>query len=186
MPWWWECSTRGWIASPWRRWGGWAVSGGWLSFFSILVRFVLTVGTALALVATTGMNRLGAGLQRLGVPSVFVTQLLFLYRYLFVVADEGSRLARSVHVRAGRGRALSLRVYGSLLGNLLIRSMDRAGRVYGAMVARGFAGDVHVLESARFCGADALFIAGWSVFFVVARRWNLAELLGRIVSGAGL
>jgi cobalt/nickel transport system permease protein len=64
--------------------GPFAITGGWLSFASIMLRFVLTVGAALALVACTGMYRLGAGLERLGVPSLFVVQVLFLYRYLFV------------------------------------------------------------------------------------------------------
>jgi cobalt/nickel transport system permease protein len=113
---------------------------------------VLTVGAALILVACTGMYRLGAGLERLGVPQLFVTQLLFLYRYLFVVADEGSRMVRSVRLRSAGAEGLSLRVYGSLVGHLLLRSMDRAERVHRAMVARGFDGEVRTLEPGRFRG----------------------------------
>lgn len=165
--------------------GPWLVSGGWLSFASILIRFTLTVSAALVLVASTGMYRLGAGLERLGVPGLFVTQLLFLYRYLFVVADEGSRLVRSVNVRAGGAGALSLRVYGSLVGHLLLRSMDRAERVYRAMSSRGFEGDVRLLEPGRFRPADAWFIAGWLLFFGVARVWNLAGVLGGWLMGVG-
>ena len=63
------------------------LTGGWVSCVSIMIRFVLTVGAALVLVACTGMHRLGAGMEQLGVPRVFVMQLLFLYRYLFVVSD---------------------------------------------------------------------------------------------------
>ncbi|HPG01028.1 MAG TPA: energy-coupling factor transporter transmembrane component T, partial [Kiritimatiellia bacterium] len=44
------------------------ITGGWLSFASIMLRFALTVGAALALVACTGMYRLAAGLEQLGVP----------------------------------------------------------------------------------------------------------------------
>jgi cobalt/nickel transport system permease protein len=163
--------------------GGWVITGGWLSFASILVRFVLTVGAALILVACTGMYRLGAGLERLGVPQLFVTQLLFLYRYLFVVADEGSRMVRSVRLRSAGAEGLSLRVYGSLVGHLLLRSMDRAERVHRAMVARGFDGEVRTLDPGRFRATDALFVAGWLAFFAVARLWNLAELSGRWLTG---
>lgn len=164
--------------------GGWVITGGWLSFASILVRFVLTVGAALVLVACTGMYRLGAGLERLGVPQLFVTQLLFLYRYLFVVADEGARMIRSVRLRSAGAESLSLRVYGSLVGHLLLRSMDRAERVHRAMVARGFDGEVRLLEPGRFRWTDTLFVVGWLVFFAVARVWNLAELSGRWLTGA--
>jgi len=162
--------------------GALGVPGGWLSFASILLRFLLTVWAALALVACTGMNRLGAGLGRLGVPRVFVVQLLFLYRYLFVVSDEGGKMLRSVEMRAERGRPLRLRAYGPLLGTLLLRSMDRAERVYRAMAARGFEGEIRELERPSFHFEDTLFVVGWLTFFIAARVWNLADGLGLLLT----
>ncbi len=163
--------------------GSCVITGGWLSFTSILLRFLLTVSAALILVACTGMYRLGAGLEQLGVPRVFVTQLLMLHRYLFVVADEGARMVRSVRVRAPGAAALTLRVYGSLVGHLLLRSLDRADRVHRAMVARGFCGEVRTLEPARFRINDVWFVLGWLTFFALARAYNLSGLLGRVWSG---
>lgn len=159
-----------------------AISGGWVSFGSLLFRFLLTVGAALALVACTGMNRLGAALERLGVPRVFVVQLLFLYRYLFVVSDQAVKMKRSADLRSA-GRPLRLRVYGAMVGHLLLRSMDRAGRVYRAMVARGFDGEVRVLRPSAFRWPDAVFVAGCLLLFVSARVWNLAEGFGRLLTG---
>lgn len=160
------------------------ITGGWLSFASILLRFVLTVWAALALVACTGMFRLAADLDRLGLPRVFVVQLLFLYRYLFVVADEGSRMARGVAMRAGGRSALRLRGYGSLVGHLLLRSMDRAERVHRAMVARGFEGELRVLRPSPFRVADGFFVLVCLAAFLAARVWNLPVALGRFVLGA--
>lgn len=168
---------------PLAQLGPWVVTSGWLSFASIMTRFVLTVGAALVLVACTGMYRLGAGLERLGLPRVFATQLLFLYRYLFVVAEEGVTLRRSVELRSGGVRALAVRTYGSLVGHLLLRSMDRADRIHRAMVARGFDGEVRLLQPGRFGAREVFFVAGWLAFFAVARRWNLADLLGRALTG---
>lgn len=159
------------------------ISGGWVSFASTMFRFVLTVGAALSLVACTGMHRLGAGLEQLGVPRVFVMQLLFLYRYLFVVADEVLKMRRGVELRSGGARSLRLRVYGSLVGHLLMRSMDRAERIYRAMVARGFDGEVRLMHSSSFHPADWLFIAGCLAFFLAARTWNLANGLGLLLTG---
>jgi cobalt/nickel transport system permease protein len=149
-----------------------------------MFRFVLTVGAALALVACTGMYRLGAGLEQLGVPRVFVMQLLFLYRYLFVVADEGLKMMRGVELRAGGRRSLRLRVYSSLIGHLLLRSMDRAERVYRAMVARGFDGEIRVLRRSSFGWTDWAFVCGCLAFFVIARSHNLANGLGLLVTGS--
>jgi len=164
--------------------GSWVITGGWLSFASIMARFALTVGAALALVACTGMHRLGAALEKLGVPRVFVTQLLFLYRYLFVVSDQGVKMARGVELRSAGPGSLGLRVYGSLVGHLLLRAMDRAERVHRAMLARGFDGHIRVLDRPCFRWTDWAFVCGWLAFFGAARAWNLADLLGRGVTGA--
>jgi cobalt/nickel transport system permease protein len=162
-----------------------AISGGWVSFGSIMFRFLLTVGAALALVACTGMNRLGAALERLGVPRVFVVQLLFLYRYLFVISDQAGKMKRSAEMRSS-GHPLRLRVYSSMIGHLLLRAMDRAERVYRAMVARGFDGEVRILRPSSFGWPDTLFVAGCIIFFVSARLWNLADAFGRLLTRGAL
>lgn len=159
------------------------ISAGWVSFASILIRFVLTVSAALILIASTGIHRLCAGLERMGVPALFAVQVLFLYRYLFVIGDEALRMTRSVRIRsAGPGKP-TLRTYGSLAGTLLIRSMDRAQRVYRAMVSRGFDGQVRMLRRSRPGWGDVLFLFGWSVFFLLVRFGNPAAVLGRQLTG---
>lgn len=165
--------------------GSVTISGGWVSFGSIMFRFLLTVGAALALVACTGMNRLGAALEQMGVPRVFVVQLLFLYRYLFVVSDQATKMKRSAQIRSS-GRPLRLRVYGSMIGHLLLRSMDRAERVYRAMVARGFDGEVRVLHPSSLRWWDAVFAIACVLLFVSARVWNLADGFGRLLTGGAL
>ena len=160
-----------------------AITGGWLSFASIMLRFLLTVWAALALVACTGMFRLATGLEQLGIPRVFVVQLLFLYRYLFVVADEGARMTRSVDLRAAGKSALRLRVYGSLIGHLLLRSMDRAERVYRAMVSRGFDGEIRVMRRSSFRVSDWCFVCGCLACFLAGRAWNLAAGIGLLFTG---
>lgn len=160
-----------------------AVTGGWVSFVSIMLRFLLTVSAALVLMACTGMYRMGAGLERLGVPRVFVVQLLFLYRYLFVVSNEAIKMVRSFKLRSNGRRTLPFRVYASLAGHLLVRSMDRADRVHRAMVARGFDGEIHVLRQTVFRWSDAAFVFGCVGLFLTARVWNVVEVLGRLLTG---
>lgn len=165
--------------------GSVVITGGWVSFASIMFRFVLTVGAALALVACTGMNRLGAALERLGVPRVFVVQLLLLHRYLFVVSDQAAMMKRSAEMRSS-GRPLRLRVFGSMIGHLLLRSMDRAEHVYRAMVARGFDGEIRILRPSSFGWSDRVFVAACMLFFASARVWNLADGFGRLLTRGGL
>ncbi len=179
------------ILNPWldRRvvftLGAQGISGGWLSFASIAVRFVLTVSAALTLVACTGIHRLCAGLEQLGLPRVFALQVQLLYRYLFVIAEEGLRMRRAAEMRSLGRRALPLRSYAALVGHLLLRSMDRAQRVYQAMVSRGFEGHIQVLRPTRIRPTDLAFLAGWTAFFVAARYWNISRWLGAFVTGDG-
>lgn len=159
------------------------ISGGWLSFVSILLRFALTVAAALVLVATTGIHRVCAGLERLGLPRVLAVQVLFLYRYLFVVSDEGLRMARAVALRSGPHRPRP-RTVGALLGSLLLRSVERAQRVYQAMAARGFDGTVRTLRRGRWGRWDTAFVASWMSFFALARAFDLARIVGAALLGA--
>lgn len=156
------------------------ITGGWLSFASIMIRFGLTVGAALAMAACTGMDNLCGGLERIGLPRIFAAQLLFLYRYLFVVTDEGARMARSLELRSAGPASPGLRVYGSLVGHLFLRSLARAERIYQAMVARGFSGEIKTIRKTSFQPADWIFLIAWTVFFAVARIWNLAAYAGRL------
>jgi cobalt/nickel transport system permease protein len=149
--------------------GGHEVAAGWFSFISILLRCVMTVLAGLALLACTGIFRLCAGLERLGAPRVFAVQLLFLHRYFFVIGDEGIRIKRGVELRSGALSGLGLRTYGHLAGHLLVRSLDRAQRIYQAMVARGFDGTIRVASPDRWTWRETLFVGGWSVFFILAR-----------------
>jgi cobalt/nickel transport system permease protein len=162
--------------------GGATVSAGWVSFASILVRFALTVAAALAVVAGTGMHTLCAALGTLGLPRLFTAQLLFLYRYAFVLGGEAARMNLARTLRGG-ARAPSLAVYGALAGHLLLRAFDRAERIHRAMVARGFDGEVRTLRAARWRRTDTAFVAGWCSYFALARAVDISQGLGHLLVG---
>ena len=162
---------------------GFDVSGGWISFLSILLRFALTVAAALVLVAGTGFHQVCAGLSRLGVPQVFTTQLLFLHRYAYVLAGEAARMHAARELRAYGASTLGLAAYASLLGHLLLRALERAQRIHQAMVSRGFDGAVRSNHATRWSGADSLFAIGWCSCFVLARMVDLPQLVGGLLVG---
>ncbi|HPS57804.1 MAG TPA: cobalt ECF transporter T component CbiQ [Spirochaetota bacterium] len=163
--------------------GSHAVSGGWISLCSIMLRFFLTVTTALALIACTGFNNVCYALHKLGAPRIFVVQLLFLYRYLFVLMEEGARMMRARNLRSFDGRGSSLRVYGSLVGHLLLRTVNRAQRIHNAMVCRGFDGNIRIMRKSSLNLKDFIFILAWCGVFVLFRFVNVAQLAGIIITG---
>jgi len=157
-------------------------SGGWVSFFSILVRFFLTVTAALVLIASTGFNAVCVALVKLGVPRPFVVQLMFLYRYLFVLTDEAARMVRAVSLKTFNG-GIRFKTFVSMTGHLLLRTLDRAQRIHMAMRCRGFDGRIRVLQSMKVGWTGVIFVVGWSVLFLIFRIYNVPKLIGDIVTG---
>jgi len=165
------------------RIGDFGVTGGWVSFASILLRFALTIGALLLLVATTGVPALGRAAERLGAPRVFVMQVLGLYRYLFLLVGESQRTLRAYRLRSADGGLPPWRIFAQILGQLLLRAVARARRVHEAMLCRGFDGELRLLGTLRFTGRDWIFLAGWTSAFAALRFLRPAEMLGALVTG---
>lgn len=159
------------------------ISGGWISCASIVVRAMLTVGTALILVGTTGFAEICRALERLGMPQVFAVQLLFLYRYIFVLTEEGARTSRARELRSFGKKGTGIVPYGNIIGHLLIRTWQRAERIHMAMLARGFTGEFRTSSRSRFGRRELLFTLGWVLLFLLLRLVNVPLMLGNMVMG---
>jgi len=112
---------------------------GWHVFGVVLLRTNLCLLAMILLSNTTPFTDLLRVLQRLRVPSLLVTTLALMYRYLFVLVDEVGRMgrARASRTFAARRRAMWWSQAG-VIGQLFIRSTERAERIYAAMCARGW------------------------------------------------
>ncbi len=163
--------------------GSLAISGGWLSCASIVVRALLTVGTSLMLVGVTGFTDICRALERIGMPQVFAVQLLFLYRYIFVLTDEGVRVSRARELRSFGKRGKGIVPYGQIIGHLLLRTCQRAERIHMAMLARGFTGEFRTLTHSCFGARELVFTVGWSVLFIALRLVNLPLIVGNFITG---
>jgi len=162
---------------------GLTISAGWLSFFSILLKFVLTVSTALLLIATTSFPGVCHGLRQLGLPSIFVSQLLFLYRYIFVLMEETMRIVRARNMRSYGKSGKGIKIFVRITGTLFIRTIERAERVYFAMLSRGFQGDMPSLKRFHIRTEDIIFTLSMIIFLYVFRFYPATEIIGRFVQG---
>jgi cobalt/nickel transport system permease protein len=123
---------------------------GLLRFISIVIRSWLSVQGAIWLTATTQFPDLMHAMRHLRVPRLLIAIISFMYRYLFVLADEASRMLRAREARsaapkssAGGGTLLwRTKVAGGMVGQLFVRSLERSERVYNAMLARGYRGQL--------------------------------------------
>jgi len=151
--------------------GPWTFSapGGWITAANVLIKFVLGILAITALICTTPFTLLLEAMRRMGLPRLLVMTLAFLYRYVFVLIDEGLRVRRARDFRgAGRARLRHrLAGVGGAIGSLLGRTMDRSQRVHTAMLARGYDGLPRSLDRLRLRLADGLFAATVAVYVVL-------------------
>lgn len=164
--------------------GSLSVSAGWLSFVSIILRFILTVSAAVTLIAVTGFYQVCTALEWLKVPRPFIVQLMFLYRYLFVLTDEFERMLKAIAVRSFSGKSMRFGTYVPVAGHLLLRTLGRADRIYRAMCCRGFDGHMRSVGSPVINRRDMCFTFFWAVIFLALRFINVAEHAGRFVARA--
>ncbi len=159
------------------------ISAGWMTFLSIMIKGILTVAATILLIATTGIDRLGWVMRILKVPRLLVLQLLLTYRYIAVLGEELARMLLAYSLRAPGQKGIKAEAWGSFAGGLLLRSLDRAQRVYAAMVLRGFDGDYHIGQIRPATGRDVVFMVGWILFFVTVRLVDIPLWLGSFLVG---
>lgn len=148
---------------------GFGISAGWVSYSSILVKFILTVSSAIILIATTSFPGICLALERLKVPKIFVLQLMFLYRYIFVLGNEIVRTLRARELRSFGKKGYEIFTAGNILGSLLLRTIDRSERIYQAMCSRGFNGEINLLRKNEISSRDFVYTAASCGFFVLLR-----------------
>jgi cobalt/nickel transport system permease protein len=127
-----------------------------------LVTLKATIGTvgAVLLAATTTFPSVLRALEGLRVPRLFVLIAAFMYRYLFVIVEEVGRMRAALSSRGYRPRnALQAAALGRMSTALFLRTYARGERVYLAMQARGYRGEMPQLTPLTFGRTDAVFVA---------------------------
>jgi len=153
---------------------------GWITFASIMIKCGLTVTACLVLVSTTGLDKIAQALRKLKVPGIFVLQFVLTFRYISLLIEELARMVRAYSLRAPQQKGVRLKDSGSFVGQLLLRTYDRAQRVYDSMKLRGFAGDYRSYAKTRVTWDDIIFLLSWISFFIIARLFDIPGLLGSV------
>lgn len=145
---------------------GWAVTAQGLRGAAYLMSRVETTATlSMLLVLSTPWNHVLKALRVLRVPVVLIVILSMTYRYIFLMIAAAremfeARRSRLVGELAGPERR---RLAVATAGVLLSKTLQLSGDVYLAMQARGFRGEVYLLDefamkTRDWCGL-ALFAA---------------------------
>jgi len=166
-----------WLFLPWSvsgealaKWGPITVTReGVLLAIRLTLRCNAIVCACIALLGTSRIVDVAHALRALRVPKKLVVVLFFCVRYIDVIHAERRRLMDAMRIRGFRPRtnAHTYHTYANLVGLLLVRSHDRAARIYEAMLCRGFDGTFRSLGEGRLGRRDVAAAAGIIVLALV-------------------
>ncbi len=87
------------------------------------------------------------GLAKLKLPKSMVTLMLMIYRLIFVVSEMANKMRIAQTARLGyQTFKESLQSFGVLVSSIFIRSIKRTTKLYNALEARAYNGDIVVLS----------------------------------------
>lgn len=158
-----------------------AVSGGAISMLTLMLKGVLCLTASFLLIATTRIDAVCGALCMLHVPAFFVSLLLLTFRYVSVLTEEASVMSQAYALRSPGQKGIHYSVWGSFLGQLLLRSMDRAEELYASMQLRGYRGEFPYVRMPRPSIKDGLYLLVWMALFLLARGVDIPAMLGMAV-----
>jgi len=134
---------------------------------NVIVKAWLCILCLIVLSSSTKFEELLHGMYRLRVPRVFVQITSFMYRYMFVLADQAMTMQMARDSRNyGLNRGNIFKTLGNMIGVLFIRSYERAERIYAAMLSRGYSGEIIVVNQLRFRLPDAYFASSLALLLI--------------------
>lgn len=148
---------------------GFTITGGMMSAMVIMTKTMISVAGMLSVTLCIPFYRICRALEAFHVPEVLVTQLMLLYRYSSVLQEEALSMQKARDLRSFGRRGREFSNTASLVGSLLLRTVNRAERLYRAMAARGFHGQMSTRHGEKISPGDWKTIALWSLLFLALR-----------------
>ncbi|MCM1282865.1 MAG: energy-coupling factor transporter transmembrane protein EcfT [Muribaculaceae bacterium] len=159
------------------------ISGGVLTMCTLFLKGLFAVCACYFLIVQIGVDGLCHAMKSLHVPDVCITVVMLIYRYIIVFLKEIDRMQTAYQLRAPGQRGIQLRSWGAFLGNLLLRSMDRATAVYQCMELRGYDGSYVARTAGRAKSAHkgVIYVLCWWSLFLFLRKVPVFVLVGNLV-----
>ncbi|MGB5822773.1 MAG: cobalt ECF transporter T component CbiQ [Proteocatella sp.] len=158
------------------------ISYGLISFIVIAIKTIFTVMAVLILVATTPLDVICHQLIKIKVPQIIVVQIMLSYRYISCIVEETRNMYTAYILRSNGKKSINMKDMGNFAGQLLLRSLDRAERVYYSMKCRGFCGDYHFVKSQKILKIDLMYfliVSGSCLFF---KMFSFSEIFEKIMN----
>jgi len=142
---------------------------------SIMFKSWVSLQVAIVFAAATPFPDILLAMRAVKIPRLIVSLFGLMWRYMFVMVDEVIRLLRARSARSGSiaglksGGSIAWRakVTGGMAGNLFVRSIDRGDRIYAAMAARGYDGEIRSFPLPPITSASWIVLLGSLALLII-------------------
>ncbi|AKL97239.1 cobalt ABC transport system permease protein CbiQ [Clostridium aceticum] len=118
------------------------------------------------------------GLSHMKLPPFFISIVFLSWRYVFLLWEKLNQFYKALKARLFQPsfHTKSFKIYGEIMGGMVIRSIDSSEKIHKAMLSRGFNGKMPTASPKVITTLDvfkSIFIISSVMFLHIIEKWWL-------------
>lgn len=159
------------------------ITTGMISMITLILKGFFAIISSYFLIATTSIENICYALKMIHTPNILITVFMLIYRYMILFLKEVEKIWTAYSMRAPNQKGIHYKVWGSMIGSLMIRSIDRAQIVYESMELRGFNPDTYFVKEQKLDKISIISLLIGIIFLFVIRFMPVFEIIGNVFIG---
>ena len=156
------------------------ITTGMISALTLILKGIFAIISSYFLIITTGVENICYALKKLHIPNILITIFMLIYRYIIVFLKEVQKIWTAYSLRAPKQKGIHFKAWGSMIGSLMIRSIDKAEVIYQAMELRGFSPDNFFMKNQKIDRTSIIYFMAGLLLLLIIRFIPIFDLIGNV------
>lgn len=156
------------------------ITTGMISALTLILKGIFAIISSYFLIVTTGVENICYALKKLHIPNILITIFMLIYRYIIVLLKEVQKIWIAYSLRAPKQKGIHFKAWGSMIGSLMIRSIDKAEVIYQAMELRGFSSDKFFMKNQKIDKTSIIYFMAGLLLLLIIRFIPIFDLIGNV------
>lgn len=156
------------------------ITTGMISALTLILKGIFAIISSYFLIITTGVENICYALKKLHIPNILITIFMLIYRYIIVFLKEVQKIWIAYSLRAPKQKGIHFKAWGSMIGSLMIRSIDKAEVIYQAMELRGFSPDNFFIKNQKIDRTSIIYFMAGFLLLLIIRFIPIFDLIGNV------
>ena len=156
------------------------ITTGMISALTLILKGIFAIISSYFLIITTGVENICYALKKLHIPNILITIFMLIYRYIIVLLKEVQKIWIAYSLRAPKQKGIHFKAWGSMIGSLMIRSIDKAEVIYQAMELRGFSPDNFFMKNQKIDRTSIIYFMAGLLLLLIIRFIPIFDLIGNV------